>query len=644
MITPYKIDEFITEHNNKIADEILFKVLDKKSSNLLISPMKTGKTTFIMEYFSDILKVNDIQLIFVTPVLSLMNDIKSKYPKSSKCNGNTKEIKLNGNNPILSTPESLHKVIKACEEEGKWYYIIYDEIHQVVLNATFRPKSSIPLLHYKNELCIGFLGMTATPEPIKNINFDNVFEIVVKEKFIQANETIIIKDFTKNADNMLNFIKYVKKVNNNKLIIARINNKDDIKVIQDKLNNCVSWYRSKDEKIEDNKYIKNMELLEETLKGQDLKDVDYLLCTSLIDVGVEMQLEDKPIVIDFIDGNSTIIDDIQFAGRFRQGIHKLYLVGKLNSLVPNTKPEDFTKEYNKKLKEIKRLINNLNKSDMEIQSPLRGSGVDFNESTSLYELNEYTLMQHIFKKYINFYLQTDVYLKLFLERHETFNTNKISSISFNDLDIDKTSKVLEKEKKEIKDTVKKREEEFLKEVKSRNIDDKILEMILNHELVQSNDLWKIKRFDDVVILWKDAHLEEYRKRYKQVSEILKKTKKNQLYLLELALLKKNIKFLQQQFNFISYNALYDVNKQLDILNKDMLIVYSIRDYIIKIKSKERDVYLSDKFKLELLNYLKTKKSLSKLSPKQLDKHLNMIYNISTINKTDRIKSTKLKYN
>ena len=113
-------------------------------------------------------------------------------------------------------------------------------------------------------------------------------------------------------------------------------------------------------------------------------------------------------------------------------------------------------------------------------------------------------------------------------------------------------------------------------------------------------------------------------------------------MLELALLKKNIKLLQKQFNFISYNDLYKNHKPLDVSNTEMLIVYSIRDYIIKIKSKERDVYLSDKFKLELLDYLKTKKSLSKMSAKQLDKHLNMIYNISTNSKKrDIITSMKV---
>lgn len=635
MITSYEIYKFITEANNEVGKEILFTALDSKSFNLLISPMKTGKTTFIMQDLANILKSSNIQQIFVTPVLSLMNDLKSKYSKSIKCNGATKEIKLKDNNTIISTPESLHKAIKACEEEEKRYYIIYDEIHQVVLNARFRPNLKNPLLYYEKRLCMGFLGMTATPKPLENINFDNIFEIIPKEKFIQAEQTIIVKDFVKNADNMYSFIKYMKKANNNKLVIARINNKDDIKVMQNKLNNCVCWYREKDGKIQNSKYISDMDTMEDTLKGQDLKNIDYVLCTSLIDVGVEIQLEDKPIVIDFIDSNSTLVDDIQFTGRFRQGIKKLYLVGKLNSLEPYKKPNNFIKEYEEALKATKEWVISLNKrKDKYPQNVYYNDvGTQFNEDLDMYEVNEYSLMEYIFQQYIRFHLQTDVYLKLFLEWEKTFNTNRIETILFNDLDLDKKNKALEEEKKEIKDTIKKSEQEFLEEIKARNINDETLKLILNYDLVESKDLWKINKFDDVVSFWKDEHLEEYRKRYKQVSELFKKTKKNQLYILELTLSKDNFKKMYKEIQFIYYNQSYNDNESLIIskAKKEMLVVYSIRDYIIKIKSKERGIQLSNKFKFELLEHLRQKKSLSKMSAKQLDKHLNMIYNITCNN-------------
>ena len=74
----------------------------------------------------------------------------------------------------------------------------------------------------------------------------------------------------------------------------------------------------------------------------------------------------------------------------------------------------------------------------------------------------------------------------------------------------------------------------------------------------------------------------------------------------------------------------------------MQIVYKIRGNIIKAKGKERSIYLSNKFKTELLQELQKEKSLSELSLKNLDKHLKLIYNISNNKKDDIISSLKIK--
>lgn len=638
-----KIDNYITEKNNKIADGILFEVLDKKQKILLNSPMKTGKTTFTMNYLPSILMPSDVQEIFVTPIKSLMNDIKNKYPRTIKCNGNVSEIKLNNNVPILTTPESMHKVIKACEDENKRFFIVYDEIHQIIINAGFREKLKNPLLYYEHELCIGLLGMTATPEPLENIDFDKRFEIVVKNKFVQANKTIILKNFTKSPDNMLNFIKYMRNNNNNKLIIARINNKDDIKLIKPKLKNCVAWYRSKNERKEDKEYLSDMELMEDVLSGEDIKNIDYLLCTSLVDVGVEIQLKEKPIVIDFIDSTSSIIDDIQFVGRFRQGIEQLYLVGKLNKENPNTKTLNFAKEYNKRFEINKNLIAVLNDygDEEKTKTHLTTESIRFNSDNEKYELDEYGLMHSIFKKYINFFLQTEIYLKLFLEQHQTFNTNLILIADYNGLDIIKTTE-LKEEKKKIKENIKEHEKEFYDEIDSLDLDNEILKMILNYEEIEQRNIWKIKNYEYLCDKWKDECLEEYREMYKQVSEKLKNIKIKEIEKLKISLIKKEVSQLIKQINYINYNLLYNRDRKLKAINKDMLIVFRTRDFINKIKDKERGVYLSNKFKVELLKHLQKEKSLSKLSDKNLDKHLKLIYNISNNKKDDIISSLKIK--
>ena len=252
-------------------------------------------------------------------------------------------------------------------------------------------------------------------------------------------------------------------------------------------------------------------------------------------------------------------------------------------------------------------------------------------------------MQSVFKKYINFFLQTEIYLKLFLEQHQTFNTNLISIADYNELDIIETTE-LKEEKKKIKENIKQHEKEFYDEIYSLDLDNEILKMILNYEEIEQQDIWKIKNYEYLCNKWKDEYLEEYRKRYKQVSEILKDLKTSEIDKLKIALNKKEISRLIKQINYINYNLLYNKDKELRAVNKDMLIVYKIREYINKNKEKERDVYLSDKFKLKLLEQLKKEKSLSKLTSNNLDKHLKLIYSISKNNKTDKIKSIKIKLN
>ena len=328
---------------------------------------------------------------------------------------------------------------------------------------------------------------------------------------------------------------------------------------------------------------------------------------------MEIQLKEKPIVIDFLDSTSSIIDDIQFVGRFRQGIEQLYLVGKLNKENPNTKPLNFAKEYNKRFEINKNLIAVLNDygDEEKTKTHLTTESISFNNDDKKYELDEYVLMQSVFKKYINFFLQTEIYLKLFLEQHQTFNTNLISIADYNELDIIETTE-LKEEKKKIKENIKEHEKEFCDEINSLDLDNEILKMILNYEEIEQQDLWKIKNHEYLCNEWKDEYLEEYRKRYKQVSEKLKNIKIKEIEKLKISLIKKEVNQLIKQINYINYNLLYNRDRKLKAINKDMLIVFRTRDFINKIKDKERGVYLSNKFKVKLLKHLQKEKKLIKV--------------------------------
>ena len=289
------------------------------------------------------------------------------------------------------------------------------------------------------------------------------------------------------------------------------------------------------------------------------------------------------------------------------------------------------------------ITNNLIKQTGEkIKTPLETTSISYNYATEEYELNEYILMSEVFKECISFYKQRGVYLKRLLEKHHTFNSKVINITSYNSLNIDESTEIKE-EQKAIKKDVENKEKDFFEKIKALNIEDDKLKMILNIDDVDNKDLWKIKNYDDIYNRWKHEELEEYRKRYDKSYDMLKNTKVKQIEMLEIALKQKQVSDLRKQINIINYNLLFNENKELKANGKDMLIVYKIREYINKAKGKERDVYLSNKFKLELLEQLKKEKSLSKLTPISLDKHLKLIYNIS-VNKQKRNIITSIKTN
>ena len=176
-------------------------------------------------------------------------------------------------------------------------------------------------------------------------------------------------------------------------------------------------------------------------------------------------------------------------------------------------------------------------------------------------------------------------------------------------------------------------------------DNSTIEVILNTYHFNS-ELWKVEQYQDLVKLWESQELEEYRERYRKLKSIIpsnNQAKFNEIELLHISLKKSTFKDFELQLNYINYNIIFDNGGDLEAINNKMLFVYEVRKYIIENKGKEKLVCLSKKLKLELLEHLKSKKSLSKLTPITLDKQLNMLYNISKNNQNkDIISSVKFK--
>lgn len=643
-----KIKNYIVESNNDVAKQLLYSLCDKKQQVLLISAMKTGKTTFVMEYLFKHFREAQIQLIFVSPTNSLLNNVQSRY-KVIKCNGNSKSIKLDGVRPVISTTDSLPKVVRACEETNQQFLLVYDEVHQVIENSSFREKLRNPFIVYKEDLCVGLLGMTATPEPLENMDFDTRFYIDVENKFCIAAKTVIVKEFVNNDDNILALLKMIKEKHKDKIIFARINDKTTLKLLRAKLNNAIAWYRVSNEIKEGKEYVGDMDKLEEILQGNDIpQGIDYILTSSLGDVGVEYLLKDKPIVIDFIDRNSSLVADIQFSGRFRNGIDTLYFVGKFD-----TPKEDFISKlpnqkliYEEEVRKRKAVVEALN--SIELQGSISEPGIityKDEKGKIKVKLDEYSLKQYVYKKSIRFYLQNFNLFRKYLKEHLTFNTKKIEIVDYLEMDL-KSTKELRVEKKLLQKVQKQHEEDFLNTIKSefhQNNND-LLEIVLNYNN-HLDQQWKVKEYVDLISIWENDYLEDYRERYRLLKKLLchNESKFSNVDILEISLKKADFSNLKKQISFINYNILYSKDKEIEPVGKDMILVFTIRNYISKIKGKERDVYLSNTFKEDILEEVRKKKSLSKITPITLDKYLMLIYSIKKVNKINAISSIRTKF-
>ena len=95
---------------------------------------------------------------------------------------------------------------------------------------------------------------------------------------------------------------------------------------------------------------------------------------------------------------------------------------------------------------------------------------------------------------------------------------------------------------------------------------------------------------------------------------------------------KEYRTYKRRNRYVESNFLYDKTEKLIEIDQQLrntkVIVYAIRDAIVKLKGKEIGVKLSGKFKNQLLDILINEKCLSKVTAKTLDKHLNEIYSMS----------------
>lgn len=648
-----KVKNFISERQYELYDELL----NEKNCTLLIAPMKAGKTTFVFGekdsysrknkdlFLYEMLKELKYQLVYIVPAVSLMHKLKADYPISQLCYEGLGASLTDDYKPIITTAESLYKVVAAAKDKNRKLYFVYDEAHMSVSNYGFRKKLAFPFECYKDYICAGMLCMTATPEclQIGESLFDKVIKIDVENKFIQSEKLNIITGLKDDVESIVSHLVHTKQKNPNTPIECRINDKKkqaDVKEILEKFGYKVSiWNRE-----EVNEETENAKLYEKAMKGLGI-EFDILLVTSLIDCGVEVYPKEKPIIIDFINENSDLISDIQHLGRFRDGVKQLDLILKaFKEKEFGEKIYTIEETYQEKLNLAKHEVETLNifnyTSKCSFSSMVRCT-FEKDDNIYQYSLDEFAVKQESFKSYIDQVIRHPNLLKLFLKNHSTLNVESIDIIEVDPesylVDVNEIITEQKQAKKAVKDEFKEKLDYFKEEITSEKLKPKDLEVILTKDdELNKNDEWLLSgKVGELREFYQSNDNVEFRKSVYQIRDNLNIP-------LEEALVKmcENGEEILKDLFFQHQMDLYETKKDKPTKSYSMEYkhIYAIRESIKELNGgKEIGYNLGSTNQKKLLKKAQEKKYMNKLTGKQLNKYLDKMYSIGARNKINSLK-------
>ena len=269
----YTIDKFIGEFQTTINSFINKKI----KQQLITSPTGTGKTFAIIRYAD---ANPHKKIVLLCPYQSLVDNIQKDNPDLT-CGYGAEFLSYNKtSNFIVTTYDSIEKI------EDVDLYIV-DEAHLLCSHSSFR--DVIPMI-FQTQTKVVFI--TATPEIIEDLfpkynNKDYILEFDIhrtkKEVKIltgKYNVKHTIKDIITN------------NLNPSKTILIRVNSK---KVIDDIMQTFKPTQKDKIACIysdEDNVLYQNQdkEKIRELKKGK-ISDLDFILCTSIYDVGLSFEVD-----------------------------------------------------------------------------------------------------------------------------------------------------------------------------------------------------------------------------------------------------------------------------------------------------------------------------------------------------------------
>jgi len=264
------ITQYVSEYSDALAKEMLC------DDNLLItSPTDSGKTYSIIDFGE---KNPQLRIAFLMPTQNLVRNIQENYKSTTSliC-GMSKDFAKDNrlSRFICTTYDSFNYFDKPFD------IVIIDEAHCLAGHGNFRTETLAPLLEIKSKIVL----LSGTPEIIERL------QAFKRIDFIRKSKPKAIKIIQSTQYAKTHAFNIIKDRNKRNLTILRINSKTIIDEIFDAYHkelNVVRLYSDSDNV----QYAQqNKTTLDNVKKGIVPKEVDLILCTSILDAGISLTVE-----------------------------------------------------------------------------------------------------------------------------------------------------------------------------------------------------------------------------------------------------------------------------------------------------------------------------------------------------------------
>ena len=329
--------------DNKENEEVLKNILNiKNGKNLMVSQPGSGKTYSLLKVANDLDTITVIAVPNRSQALQIEQDYKSLKVKAVVGGIELKTINPKKNKILAVVFDKLEETLNKFEVKN----LIIDEAQELVL-ATYRQKlenieeffeSSV----VENLTLYNLIYLTATPNSLMYLHFDNIFEFQQKVKDVFPDNYRIIYYEDNLYKSLLSVL--IENINTQKRTLIRLNDigmmvqiKSDLEYLYNGIkigyiNSREKNYRETDEGI---KYFN--ELTEYIINKSCLPDYNIYFTTCILDKGINLNyiengsLEELECIYVVKNVEDILIDNIiQFESRIRSKYHKYSIMIKLD--------------------------------------------------------------------------------------------------------------------------------------------------------------------------------------------------------------------------------------------------------------------------------------------------------------------------